>query len=342
MNRTLLKNLSPANFAFVMSTGVVSLIFHKTGWLSLSWIFLMIGSLGYIALVSLFVIRLFVLKKEALDDFKDIQKMFKYLTFSAGSNALAVSFCLSGYNLPALILASIGVLSTIALTYTLFCTLFFHIQVPIQEISPFWLLLAIACNSSGISITTLWQHEIFINPNPLFLLLAFGFWTFGVFIYLIFMTLNLYRMIFFPFTGRDMDPCYWTCMGAAAIAVVDGSQFILVKDAPLFLLAIKPFMEGMILFLWEWGTAWIPILCLMELWKLAYFKVPFRYQPSRWAMVFPLGMYTAATDVLGASIHLDILHDMVSICLWITFFAWCLVAFMSKFNPFSDSKITCT
>jgi tellurite resistance protein TehA-like permease len=330
------KNLSPANFAFVMSSGVLSIIFHKAGWVDLSWLFLIIGSIGYGVLISLFISRLFVLRRQVLQDFKDVQKMFKYLTFSAGSNALAVSCCLSGYNSVGLILGVIGTLSTIVLTYTLFCTLFFHIQMPIQAISPFWLLLAIACNSSGIVITTLFDNGMI--ASEMLLLLAFCFWTFGVFIYLIFMTLNIFRMLFFPFEGQDMDPCYWTCMGAAAIAVVDGSQFILVQNPSLFVNAVKPFMEGMVLFLWGWGTAWIPILCLMELWKAAYFKVPFHYQPSLWGMVFPLGMYTMATDLLRFSIHVDILQGVAKVFLWITFFMWCLVAYMSKLNPFSNHK----
>ena len=116
-------------------------------------------------------------------------------------------------------------------------------------------------------------------------------------------------MVFFPFNGEDMDPCYWTCMGAAAIAIVDGSLLILTPNPPLFLNAITPFIEGMLVFLWCWGTAWIPILFLMEIWKAAYFKVPFHYQPSRWAMVFPMGMYTAATDFLKPAVHLDIIQD---------------------------------
>ena len=126
-------------------------------------------------------------------------------------------------------------------------------------------------------------------------------------------------------------------MGAAAIAVVDGSQLILIQNPPAFIETVKPFMEGMILFLWGWGTAWIPILCLMGIWKIAYFKVPFRYQPSLWAMVFPLGMYTSATDLLRFSIHIESVQGMVFVWLWITFFTWCLVAVMSRFNPFSAS-----
>ena len=156
---------------------------------------------------------------------------------------------------------------------------------------------------------------------------------------MILMTLNIFRMLFVRFNGSDMDPCYWTCMGAAAIAVVDGSLLILVHNPPPFLDAIKPFIAGMLVFLWGWGTAWIPILCLMELWKAFYFKIPSRYQPSLWAMVFPMGMYTAAMELLGSSVHLDIVRGMVPIFLWITFFLWCLVAYMSKLNPFAQSRV---
>ncbi len=319
-----------------MATGILSIAFYKQDLNMLSWLFLAIGLIAYAILVSLFIARLALLGKTALQDLQNIQKMFKYLTFSAGSNALAVGLSLQGYDLFGFALGAIGVTTTIFLTYTLFCTLFFHVQVPIQEISPFWLLLAIACNSSGIAITTFWENQMLANPS--FLLLAFCFWTFGVFIYVILMTLNMYRMLFFPFIGRDMDPCYWTCMGAAAIAVVDGSQFTLVHQTPVFLDIIKPFLQGMVLFLWGWGTAWIPILCLMELWKYFYFKVPFEYQPSRWAMVFPLGMYTDATHLLSAGMGFVLFQRMAPILLCIAFAAWCLVACMRVKIQFFNEK----
>jgi len=34
---------------------------------------------------------------------------------------------------------------------------------------------------------------------------------------------------------------------------------------------------------------------------------------------------------------LDILQGMVPICLWITFFSWCMISFMSRLNPFSNA-----
>lgn len=331
-----IKNISPANFAFVMATGITSILLLKTEWLHLSHIFLFIGMMGYVFLVGIFATRLMMLRGKIQQDVRDTQKMFKYLTFGAGSNALATGSLLLGYDEIGIILSIIGVLSTILLIYTLFCTLFFHFQIPIQRISPFWLLLAIASNSSGIVITSLWNKEII--AHPFFLVLAFSFWTFGVLIYLILMTLNVYRMLFFPFKGEDLDPCYWTCMGAAAIAVVDGCQFVLTQHPPLFVHTVKPFIEGMVLFLWAWGTAWIPILCLMGLWKYFYFKIPFQYQPSLWAMVFPMGMYACAMNMLSKSLQMGFLDEMVQIWLWITLFVWGLVACMSRFNPFTHSN----
>jgi len=333
MNRSAFKKLSPANFAFIMSTGVVSIVLHASGWPLFSRLFLFIGGIGYLALVLLFAMRIFILKEVILDDFKDIQRMFKYLTFCAGSNTLAIASILLEHDTLGIILGIIGTISTILFTYTLFCTLLFHVQKPIEAISPFWLLLSIACHSSGIVISTLWEKNALTNPQ--FLLLGFSFWTFGVVLYFIFMTLNIYRMIFFPFKGKDIDPCYWTCMGAAAIAVVDGSRFILVHHSPLFY-SIQPFMQGMILFLWTWGAAWIPILCLMEGWKHLYFKIPFRYQPSLWAMVFPQGMFTDATKLLSLNFSFPILSDIVEIWLWVTLIIWCFVLVMSRLNPFLD------
>lgn len=333
MNQTLIKNISPSNFGFVMATGILSIVFQKAHWSMISLFFLLLALFGYMILVGLFITRMYLFKYELLKDFGRIQKMFKYLAFSAGSNSLAVGLTLAGFNQAGLVLGFIGVVSTLLFTYILFCSLFFHIHSQIEAISPFWLLLAIAYHSSGIVITTLLANQVIMNHG--FLLLAFGFWTFGILLYFIFMTLNLYRMIFFPFKGEEIDPGYWTCMGAAAIAIVDGGYFISLEPSLYFLDLVKPFIEGMLLFLWAWGTAWIPILCLMAVWKYLYYKVEFRYYSSLWAFVFPLGMYTDSLDILGSHYELAILTKIAPIFLWISFTAWLFVAYVSRLNPLS-------
>lgn len=323
MDEKLVAKLDPIRFAYVMATTSTSIALFVTGFFTLSSLFLALALLGYVWLISLFITRLCLFGKSVLHNMKDIERLFKWFAFSAGTSALSIRLCLDGYDHPGAVLGIIGGVSTIVLIYTLFAVLFFHVKAPIQLVSPFWLLMAIACNSAGIVTTTLWGHGKI--ESPLFLLIGFGFFTFGVFIYASFMTLNIYRMVFLPFVGKDLNPAYWTCMGAAAIAAVDASQFILIKNPPLFLEAIIPCLTGASLLLWAFASAWIPILCIMEFWKYAYFKMPFQYHPSLWAIVFPLGMYTTATHLLATSAHLELVQPMTPIWLWTTVFMWGLI-----------------
>lgn len=116
MNRKSIENLSPSNFAFVMATGALALAFFKTGWMLFFEIFLFIGLIGYAILTVLFIFRACLLKRRLIDDFKDIQKMFRYLTFSAGSSALAIGFSLNGNETIGLFLGCVGAFSAILMT----------------------------------------------------------------------------------------------------------------------------------------------------------------------------------------------------------------------------------
>lgn len=317
-----LEDVDPVSFGYVMATGVLSTAFYVTGWTTLSFIFLILASLGYIGLIGLFAASISFYPKAFFQQLLKVETLFKCLTFSAGTNKLATRLALSGYDHISLILAFIGILSTILLVYGIFCVLFFHAHASIQLISPYWLLVAIAVHSCDIILATLWTEGQL--TQPFFLLLAFLFWTFAFLSYVFFMALNIYRFFFVPFDGKDLNPSYWTCMGAAAIAVFGASKLILVPNAPDFLIAVKPFFQGIILLLWCWGTAWIPILCLMLVWKYGYYKIPFYYEPSLWAIAFPLGMYTLATYMIQKSISLTLVQSLVPIFLWITFFVWLL------------------
>lgn len=334
--KTAIKKLDPVCFAYVMATGTLSTALHITGWTSLSLLFLFLAILGYLSISFLFICRVFFYPRQIMYDFVQVKTLFKCLTFSAGSNALAVRLALGDSLLGSKILAFLGVISTIILVYAIFSVLFFHEHTTIQAVSPFWLLMTIASHSSGIVLSTLWNHGILLQPA--WLLGAFGFWTFGILCYIMLMTLNIYRMFFFPFEGKDLHPAYWTCMGAAAIAVFDGSQLIHLKHAPVFLETLQPFITGMVVLLWCWASAWIPILGLMGAWKYFYFKLPFLYHPALWAVIFPLGMYTLATDLLSKQMQLNFIQILVPVFLWITLLAWGLVAYIGRFIPWREGK----
>jgi len=303
-----------------MATAMISTLLHMLGVSSFSGLFFVVGTLAFLVFIFLFLAEFLLSPREVLRQMTKVETLFTYFTFSAAASGLAVRFCLEGNASIATFLGVIGAGSCILLIYSAFCLLLFSKVTSIQSVSPYWLLMGIATNYVGIIITTFWEAGSI--DNPLFLVTAFCFWSFGVAIYMIFMALNLFRMFFMHFEGKDINPSYWTCIGAAAIAVVDGSNLASLSHAPIFLTLIRPFIEGMNIFLWGWATAWFPILLIMELWKYFRFRIALEYTPALWAMVFPLAMYTAATELLTQTIGLTILHGLVQIMLWVSLLAW--------------------
>ncbi|MCF8565500.1 hypothetical protein LLE49_12315 [Alicyclobacillus tolerans] len=78
--------------------------------------------------------------------------------------------------------------------------------------------------------------------------------------------------------------------------------------------------------LWVWGTWWIPFLVIVGVWKIFVFKDPIQYSPALWSIVFPLGMYTVATDQVSQFPGLYFFHTLVPWFMYIALLAWCLVS----------------
>ena len=317
-------DFDPLNFAFIMATEGISYVLQLMEYPLLSLGFFFFGILAYLSLLIQFFLNLWSDPRIIRDQLLDVPTQFKYLTFSAGTNALATRLTLAHLDELAFILACVGTISAIILIYSIFTILFFKKEPhSISNISPLWLLISIAAHGTGIAILALWNHGYLLNP--LFIVLAVIFWSFGVLIYFFFMTLNLYRMFFLPFTANDLNPAYWTCMGAAAIGAVDGGQLALVPHELDFLKVMTPFIQGMVVMLWAFGTAWIPLLCIELFYRHIQSKIPFVYHPSLWAIVFPLGMYTESTYLIGSSAHLHEVQWMAIYWLWIAVGSWIVI-----------------
>ena len=65
---------------------------------------------------------------------------------------------------------------------------------------------------------------------------------------------------------------------------------------------VRPFIAGLSLILWAWASWWIPALVLMWLWRYWAHRLRLTYESSFWSLVFPLGMYGAASFELGRAI----------------------------------------
>jgi tellurite resistance protein TehA-like permease len=135
---------------------------------------------------------------------------------------------------------------------------------------------------------------------------AIAAFTLGIVLYLIVMT-----MVFLRWTFQPLDP------------TEAGSNILLAADqAPARVARLQPFLEGLVVMAWATATFWFPLMIAIGVWRHIVRRVPLRYHPSYWSMVFPLGMYGAATYRMRAAIDLDALAWLPQVELAVSFTAW--------------------
>ena len=71
-------------------------------------------------------------------------------------------------------------------------------------------------------------------------------------------------------------------------------------------------------------------------WEVRRFthRVPLRYEPSLWSMVFPMGMYAVAATYLSEADHLPLVGVVGAIGIWFAFAVW-LVVFVAMLVDFA-------
>jgi C4-dicarboxylate transporter/malic acid transport protein. len=143
-----------------------------------------------------------------------------------------------------------------------------------------------------------------VHLNPMhrleFNFIALSLWLWGGMLYIWIIVLIFYRYSFFPLTAKDLVPPYWINMGAMAISTLAGSLLIVNAAKAPYLHSLLPFLKGFTVFYWATGSWWIPLLVTLELWRHGIKRLPIRYDPLYWGVVFPLGMYSLCTISYGA------------------------------------------
>ncbi len=89
-----------------------------------------------------------------------------------------------------------------------------------------------------------------------------------------------------------------------------------------FLQTMRPFIDGVTLIMWAWGTWWIPLLILFGIWKHGVCRVPITYTPTLWSLVFPLGMYALASLRLSLASDFPPLRAVSLTMIWIALAVW--------------------
>jgi tellurite resistance protein TehA-like permease len=127
-----------------------------------------------------------------------------------------------------------------------------------------------------------------------------------------------------PMRPADVTPPYWVFMGATAISVLAGAQILRMPPGSL-LAAVHAVVAGVSVILWAFGTWLIPLLVILGVWRHVLRHVRLSYEPALWSLVFPIGMYGAASHELGVALDVRWLVTLGRYEAWPALAIWAVV-----------------
>jgi tellurite resistance protein TehA-like permease len=319
-----LARLTPAHFAMVMATGIVSLAAHLLRLPGLGRGLFDLNIVLYAALCVLTVLHAVRAPRAFFGDMVDHRHGPVYFTIVAATGVLGSQFALlSGGYRAAAVLWVVALVLWVLLTYVIFAGFTIAKTKPALEqgIGGGWLLAVVATQSIAV-LAALLAPRAGATGRLALNFLALSMWLWAGMLYIWIMALIFYRTTFFAFTPADLAPPYWINMGAMAISTLAGT--LLIHNAPQapFLVSLLPFLKGFTVFYWATGTWWIPLLVVLAFWRYVWTRFPLKYDPLYWGAVFPLGMYAASTEEMIAAMQLDFLRPLPRVFLYVALAAW--------------------
>ena len=293
-----LQALHPGNFALVMASGIISTGLRIQGQQWLADVLCVFTLVAWVCLLALSLLRLIRFSSAVRIDLLNPRRVFSFFTLVAATNIVGLLLHQHGYATLALACWVIAFAVWCLLLYLSFSVLtFLTHERNVNIVHGGWLISIVGTQSLvllGAKIApSLGEYAVYMMVEIHML------WGLGLVFYGIFVTLFCYRIFFLNLRPQDISPLLWVTMGAAAISANAGTSLLMEESYLPFLETQRPFIDGITMMIWGWGTWWIPMLVLFLLWKHLVNRLPLKYEPIWWSLVFPLGMYSVASARLG-------------------------------------------
>jgi len=309
-----------------MATGALAVSAQQQ---SIEWVadaLLAVAGIAYIVLVVLYTLRVIAYRSRFVDDLTSHARGPAFLTIVAGTNVLgSASVVVASWWTLGWVLWGIGVVAWVGLVYTLLVALLLREPKPplVTGINGTWFLFTVATQSIA-ALGALLAPRLASPEGMLFACLCA--FMLGTFLYLVIVTLVFFRFTFVELKVEATLPPYWISMGAVAITVLAGSNLLLAQSASKVTGDLAPFVTGVVVLAWATATFWIPLMLLLGVWRHGVRRVPLRYDPQYWALVFPLAMYAVATFRMNDALDLDFLDVVPAVAFGIAAAAWAIVS----------------
>jgi tellurite resistance protein TehA-like permease len=318
------RNLYPGYFALVMATGICSSALRGVGQPTASAVQLAIAAVCFAVLVAALGLRVARYPRLVVRDLTAPDRAFAFFTVTAAADVLAARLAADAHRAVGLVLAGFAAAVWLGLTYTIPVRLVLgpRPQPVLAGVNGTWFIWVVGTQSLAVGLAALDRPAG--GYARLTALLAVLMWSVGVVLYLLVAALVLARLLLLQVSPQDLTPPYWITMGATAITVLAAAQTLTMGPAPA-LDATRSVMAGLAVVFWAFGTWLIPLLITFGLWRHLLHRKPLTYQPALWGVVFPLGMYAAASIQLGSADHLPIVEDIGRAWTWVAVAVWLIV-----------------
>lgn len=325
--------LPPGAFAVVMATGIVSVGLHLRGLPAASAVLLWLALVTFAVLVVLTGWRLLTHRAALVADLADPRRGFGVFTLVAAANVLGVRLAVDGHYAATAVLLVVAGLCwlvpghlvpwAIVLGWSRRRSRRGSADPPVlAAVNGTWFLWAVASQSIAVASATL--QPVAGGARTTLSVVAIVAWSIGGCLYVGAGLLVAIRLLLFEVVPAEFNPSYWVAMGASAITVLAGSRIVEMADAPI-VDTVRGLVAGASVVFWAFASWLFPLLLAAGWWRHRVHRVPFSYDSSLWAMVFPLGMYAVSAISLGEADRLPVVRTIGGIELWVAVVAWLVV-----------------
>lgn len=241
-----IQRFPPAYFALVMATGIISLAAKELQFDAIAEGLFYVNLVAYPLCVALLLARAFLAFRPLWAELTSPAKGPLFRAFVPATTLFGSQLAqLRHQQAMGQALWVVALVGWVALGYAFLMGVSTATEKPglAKGINGGWLLLVVAIEALavlGAKLVSTWA-----GPADIGVLATAGAFLLGALLYVVLITLLVYRLTFLPLEEEEVGAAYWISVGASAITVLAGGTLVQTMQATHALDDLLPFIKGL-------------------------------------------------------------------------------------------------